>query len=83
MLGIWLIALLSVTTLRLLTRAGGLAYTFFRVTVGCTLAAAVLSTVMVFAESGDAWQLLAVVSILAILGYLLTPITQRLAPTEA
>jgi hypothetical protein len=78
---VWLFALLAVTTLRLLTRGRGTAVNLFRATVGCTLLAAVVATLMILFESGHAWQLLAISGILAVLGYLLTPIAQRLGRT--
>jgi hypothetical protein len=74
---IWTLAVLVVTTTRLMTRSPQLLRTLFPATAAATIAAGITVSLMVWRENGDAWQLFAVLLILALLGETLTPILQR------
>ncbi|MFL5942253.1 MAG: hypothetical protein ACJ75L_03170 [Gaiellaceae bacterium] len=76
-LGIWTLTGLVVTTLRLIASSPRLLATVVPATWAFTGLAAVLSTEMVLAEEGGAWQLVLVLVILTALGYALTPALQR------
>ena len=77
----WTLALLLVTTTRLLIHSEGLARTLYPATAAVTGAAALTATVMLLREQGDGWQLFAVLLILAVLGEVLAPILDRYATT--
>jgi hypothetical protein len=74
----WSLALVEVTTLRLMSRTEVIARTLVLATAACALGAAFVGSLMILTENGGAWRLLAVLIILAVLGFLLTPIVQRL-----
>jgi hypothetical protein len=75
---------LVVTATRLMTRSTQLIRTLFVGTTLAAIGAGLAVTVMVLNESGDGWQLFAVLVVLALLGQALTPILQRytLAPVD-
>jgi hypothetical protein len=77
----WTLAVLLVTTNRLLIHSERLARTLYPATAGVTGAAALSSTIMLLREEGDGWQLFAVLLILAVLGEVLAPILDRYAAT--
>jgi hypothetical protein len=76
-LAAWTVAALVSTTLTLIANARRVPVWIVRGTIGAACLAAVVGSVMIPAESGDGWQLLAVLVILTVLGYLVTPILQR------
>jgi hypothetical protein len=78
----WTLALLVVTTNRLMASSPRLARTLFPATAAAAFGAALVATVMVLREQGDGWQLFAVLLILALLGEALTPILDRYAAAE-
>lgn len=80
-LGAWLIALLIVTTLRLLLRAERLRPVFAG-TVLTALLAACLGTVVIAADTSTGWQPLLVLVILTVAGYFLVPILQRFTAAD-
>ena len=80
---IWTVAILIVTTTRLMTRSPELLRTLFPATVVAAVGAGFVVTRMVLSETGDAWQLFAVLLVLAALGEILTPILQRFVVTSA
>jgi hypothetical protein len=80
---IWTVAILIVTTTRLMTRSPELLRTLFLATVVATSGAALVVTRMVLSETGDGWQLFAVLLVLAALGEILTPILQRFVVIRA
>jgi len=77
LLAAWTVATLLVTTTRLMTRSPQLVRTLFPATSLAALSAAATVSVMILSESGDGWQLFAVLLVLAVLGETLTPILQR------
>ncbi|HEU5215404.1 MAG TPA: hypothetical protein VFU30_07680 [Gaiellaceae bacterium] len=76
-LGIWTLAGLLVTTLRLIASSPRLLATVVPATWGAVGLAALLSTEMVLGEDGGPWQVVLVLVILTGLGYALTPALQR------
>ncbi|HZC75699.1 MAG TPA: hypothetical protein VE220_06970, partial [Gaiellaceae bacterium] len=76
-LGIWTLAGLIVTTLRLIASSPRLLATVVPATWGAIGLAALLSTEMVLGEDGGLWQVVLVLVILTGLGYALTPALQR------
>lgn len=82
---IWTLVVLVVTTTRLMTRSPQVLRSLFPATAVAAGAAGLTVSAMVLTENGDAWQLFAVLLILALLGEMLTPILQRFAaaPGEA
>jgi hypothetical protein len=74
---IWTLVLLVLTTTRLMTRSPRLVRSLFPATAAAAVLAGVVVSAMVLRESGDGWQLFAVLLVLALLGELLTPIMQR------
>lgn len=78
---IWTVAILIVTTTRLMTRSPELLRTLFPATVVAAVGAGLVVTRMVLSETGDGWQLFAVLLVLAALGEILTPILQRFVVT--
>jgi hypothetical protein len=77
----WTLAVLLVSTNRLLIYSERLARTLYPATAAVTGAAALVATVMLLREEGDGWQLFAVLLILAVLGEVLAPILDRYAAT--
>ncbi len=80
---IWTLAVLLVTTTRLLTRSPRLVRTLYPATAAAAAAAGLTVSVMVVRGEGDGWQLFAVLLILALLGETLTPILERFVATAA
>ena len=76
-LAVWMLAAFVCTTLVLLTSARKSPPWLVVGTIGAACLAAITASVMILAENGDAWQLLAILVILMLLGYLVTPILQR------
>lgn len=76
-LGVWALAALVVTTLRLLVSSPQLLGTVVAGTWVAAILAALVSTGMILGEDGGPWQLLVVLVILTALGYALTPVLQR------
>jgi hypothetical protein len=76
-LGVWTLAALIVTTLRLLASSPRLLRTLVPATWAAVLLAATVSTEMILTEEGGLWKLLVVLVILTALGYALTPVLQR------
>jgi hypothetical protein len=77
----WTLAVLLVSTNRLLVHSERLARTLYPATAAVAGAAALTATVMLLREEGDGWQLFAVLLILAVLGEVLAPILDRYAAT--
>jgi hypothetical protein len=74
---VWMLAALVYTTLILVASARKSPGWIVVGTLGAAVLAALVGSVMIVAENGDAWQLLAVLVILTLLGYIGTPILQR------
>ena len=85
-LGVWTLAVLVVTTLRLLVSSPQLLGTVVPGTSAAAVVAAAVSTEMILSEDGGPWKLVVVLIILTALGYALTPALQRFwaaaEPTE-
>jgi hypothetical protein len=77
----WTLAVLLVSTNRLLIHSERLAHTLYPATAAVTGAAALVATVMLLRAEGDGWQLFAVLLILAVLGEVLAPILDRYVAT--
>jgi hypothetical protein len=77
----WTLAVLLISTNRLLIHSERLTRTLYPATVAVTAGAALTATVMLLREEGDGWQLFAVLLILAVLGEVLAPILDRYAAT--
>jgi len=75
----WTLAVLVVTTARLMTRSERLLRTLFRMTAVATVGAALTASTGLLREQGDGWQLFAVLLIVAVVGQILTPILERYA----
>jgi hypothetical protein len=73
----WTLAVLAVTTNRLLTSAPRLLRTLYPATAAAAFGAALVATVMVLREVGDGWQVFAVLLVLTLLGEALAPILDR------
>jgi hypothetical protein len=78
LVAVWSVFTLVVTTLRLMTSAPRLLGTLYVGTVGCAAGAGLTASAMILFEDGDAWRLFAVLLILMLLGFLLTPVAHRL-----
>ena len=76
---IWTLAVLVITTTRLMTRSQRLVRTLFRLTAIATVGAALTASTGLLREQGDGWQLFAVLLIVAVVGQILTPILERYA----
>jgi hypothetical protein len=76
-LGVWVLAALVVTTLRLLASSPRLLRTVVPATWATAVLAAAVSTQMILGEDESPWKLVVVLVILTALGYALTPILQR------
>jgi hypothetical protein len=76
-LGIWALAALVVTTLRLLASSPRLLSTVVPATWAAAVLAAAVSTEMILSEHSGPWKLVVVLVILAALGFALTPALQR------
>jgi hypothetical protein len=76
-LGVWTLAALIVTTLRLLASSPRLLSTVVPATWGAAGLAAAVSTAMILSDDGGPWKLVVVLVILTALGYALTPALQR------
>jgi hypothetical protein len=76
-LGVWTLAALVVTTLRLVVSSPRLLGTLVPGTWAAVVIAAAVSTEMILAEDGGPWKLVVVLVILTVLGYALTPALQR------
>jgi hypothetical protein len=77
LLGLWTVAALVVTTLRLLASSPRLLGTLVPATWAAAVIAAAVSTEMIVSEDGGPWKLVVVLVILTVLGYALTPVLQR------
>jgi hypothetical protein len=77
----WTLAVLLVSTNRLLIHSERLARTLYPATAAVTGSVALVATVMLLREEGDGWQLFAVLLIVAVLGEVLAPILDRYAAT--
>jgi len=80
---IWTLVVLLVTTTRLMTRSPQLLRRLYPATAAAAVGAGLTVSVMVLRESGDGWQLFAVLLVLALLGEMLTPILQRFVATPS
>lgn len=76
-LGVWTLAALIVTTLRLLASSPRLLNTLVPATWGTAVLAAAVSTEMILSDDSGPWRLVIVLVILTALGYALTPALQR------
>ena len=76
-LGVWTLAALIITTLRLLASSPRLLTTVVPATWAAAVLAAAVSTEMILGEDGGPWKLVVVLVILTALGYALTPVLQR------
>jgi hypothetical protein len=77
LLGVWTLAALIVTTLRLLASSQRLLSTVVPATWSATGLAAAVSGEMILGEDDGPWKLVVVLVILTALGYALTPVLQR------
>jgi hypothetical protein len=73
----WSLAVLIVTTNRLMLSSPSLVRVLYPATGAAAGGAALVVTVMILRESGDGWQLFAVLLILALLAEVLAPILER------
>jgi hypothetical protein len=73
----WSLAVLIVTTNRLMLSSPSLVRVLYPATDAAAGGAALVVTVMILRESGDGWQLFAVLLILALLAEVLAPILER------
>jgi len=73
----WSLAVLIVTTNRLMLSSPSLVRVLYPATGTAAGGAALVVTVMILRESGDGWQLFAVLLILALLAEVLAPILER------
>jgi hypothetical protein len=76
-LGVWTLAALIVTTLRLLASSPRLLSTVVPATWAATGLAAAVATEMILSDDSGPWRLVIVLVILTALGYALTPALQR------
>jgi hypothetical protein len=77
LLGLWTVAALIVTTLRLLASSPRLLGALVPATWSAAVVAAAVSSEMILNEDGGPWKLVVVLVILTVLGYALTPVLQR------
>jgi hypothetical protein len=77
----WTLVVLVVTTTRLMTRSPQLLHSLYPATAAAAIGAGLTISAMVLRDTGDGWQLFAVLLILALLGETLTPILQRFVTT--
>ena len=73
----WSVAVLIVTTNRLMLSSPSLVRVLYPATGAAAGGAALVVTVMILRENGDGWQLFAVLLILALLAEVLAPIVER------
>ena len=73
----WSLALLVVTTNRLMLSSPSLLRSLYPATAGVAAGAALTVSVMILRNSGDGWQLFAVLLILALVGEALAPVLER------
>jgi hypothetical protein len=73
----WSLALLVVTTTRLMLSSPSLLRSLYPATGGAAAGAALTVSVMILREEGDGWQLFAVLLILTLLGEALAPVLER------
>jgi len=73
----WSVAVLIVTTNRLMLSSPSLVRVLYPATGAAAGGAALVVTVMILRENGDGWQLFAVLLILALLAEVLAPILER------
>lgn len=73
----WSLAVLIVTTNRLMLSSPSLVRVLYPATGAAAGGAALVVTVMILRENGDGWQLFAVLLILALLAEVLAPILER------
>jgi hypothetical protein len=73
----WSLAVLLVTTTRLMLASPSLLRSLYPLTCGAAAGAALTVTVMLLREHADGWQLFAVLLILALLGEALAPVLER------
>jgi len=76
-LGVWTLAALIVTTLRLLASSPRLLGALVPATWATAILLAAVSSVMILGGDGGPWKFLIVLVILTLLGYALTPVLQR------
>jgi hypothetical protein len=76
-IGVWTLAALIVTTLRLVASAPRLLATVVPATWAAVVLVAAVSTEMILSEDSGPWKLVVVLVILIALGYALTPALQR------
>lgn len=81
-LGVWLLAALIVTTLRLIAYAPRVLRTVVPGTWATTALAAAVSTEMILANDSSQWKLVLVLVILTALGYAMTPALQRFSAAD-
>ncbi|HEX7310018.1 MAG TPA: hypothetical protein VF232_02470 [Gaiellaceae bacterium] len=79
----WSVAVLVVTTTRLMLSSPSLVRGLYPATGAAAGGAALVATVMILRESGDGWQLFAVLLILALLAEVLAPILERYGGSRA
>jgi hypothetical protein len=77
LLGVWTLAALIVTTLRLLASSPRLLGTLVPATWSTTGLAAAVGSEMILGDDDGPWKLVVVLVILTALGYALTPVVQR------
>jgi hypothetical protein len=73
----WSLALLVVTTTRLMLSSPSLLRSLYPATGAAAAGAALTASVMILRERGDGWQLFAVLLILTLLGETLAPVLER------
>jgi hypothetical protein len=81
-LGVWTLAALIVTTLRLLASSPRVLGTVVPAACAAAILAAAIGSAMVLREDGGLWKLEVVLVILTVLGYALTPALQRFGAAE-
>ena len=77
LLTVWSLAVLVVTTNRLMLSSPSLVRVLYPATGAVAGGAALVAAVMILRESGDGWQLFAVLLILALLAEVLAPVLER------
>jgi hypothetical protein len=76
-LTVWSLAVLLVTTNRLMISSPSLVRVLYPATGAAAAGAALVASVMILRENGDGWQLGAVLLILALLAEILAPVLER------
>lgn len=78
----WAVAVLVVTTTRLMISTPLLVTRLYPLTSAAAAGAALVATIMILREHGDGWQLFAVLLIATLLGETLAPILERYSATQ-